>query len=325
MGAAVSRRAVRLGDDVQVGEKVLQLFEMAAVFERLFLERFFLDRICVTRDPRCGMDAEFCRHSAALNTWQSSSEKSWGRRVEQCLRSGRSQRARNEGCHSHGAGCRARREALSIPVQVARLAIGNISRTVVPKIRRPGIQLRTRLPVERRWRSKESWGERLKPMVLGSLDLDPGSTYGQQIGDQLGNRAFRGTELHGHHTLTESVVKIVEIPGDLASLGKIHRRLQMPNNQNQVPDALGPPSNVVLLDGIGDLPQIFDHLLIGRTTNCTGFAPELPLLGTTAEYSSPLPFHLTNDLSGGWGCVRARVGGRARTGARDRTGRGQRA
>ncbi len=75
---------------------------------------------------------------------------------------------------------------------------------------------------------------------LGMVNHDPCSSHCQQVRDELGDPAFRRMKLHPHQTLAHRVIRTVEIPGDLGSLGKVERRLQMPDDQDRVFDALGP-------------------------------------------------------------------------------------
>ena len=97
---------------------------------------------------------------------------------------------------------------------------------------------------------------------LHLVDLDPGFADYEQIGDELGDGAFRRMELRVNQILPQDVIKIVEIFGNLASTGEIKRRLQMSNNQNRVPDTLGSLLDLILLDGDGGSTKVFDDLLI---------------------------------------------------------------
>src|SRR5271170_8093055 len=93
---------------------------------------------------------------------------------------------------------------------------------------------------------------------LSPLHFNPGFAYQQHVRDQLSERKFRRMKLHTYHTLTEDVVKVVEITGDLASAGKVQGRLQMADDENGVVDAPGPALNGILLDGDCGLTEILD-------------------------------------------------------------------
>jgi hypothetical protein len=98
--------------------------------------------------------------------------------------------------------------------------------------------------------------------LLRPLHFNPGFAHQQHVRDQLGESTFRRLKLHPNHTLSQDVIKIVEITGDLASAGKVQGRLQMADDENGVVDAPGPALDSVVLDGDCGLPEILDQLLI---------------------------------------------------------------
>src|SRR5580658_601438 len=81
---------------------------------------------------------------------------------------------------------------------------------------------------DRGWRRRECRGREGWP--LGLLDLDPGFANCQQIRDLLGDPALGRMELDLNQVLTQSVIKLFKIPGYLASVGKVQRRLQVPDD-----------------------------------------------------------------------------------------------
>jgi hypothetical protein len=99
-------------------------------------------------------------------------------------------------------------------------------------------------------------------VFLRLFDLDPRLTHSQHIGNELGDARLGGAKLHFDELFAQDIVKIVKIPGDRASLSKVQGGLQVSHDEERMFDALGPQHDVVLLDGEGNLPQIFDHLLV---------------------------------------------------------------